>query len=298
MFNARILKLTKRLYPKGRAFLIPVNGIIEKLHKGLAISEDIAYTSALSVLNSILPDNDDFTLDDAVDWQRRLGLIDNPLTSLYDKKLAIKRKYSHPGDIKARGHYLNLERELRSAGFNVRVTENRYLSPTIIDEQFGISEFGISEFGGDLLNPNKYEVIDPRTLNTGLSDFGVAEFGVAEYGGGITYTLIVNEIDETNDNTFFDTLTENEPAEFGTAEFGVAEYGGTFTYTQALRSSFFVSGETLTDMAYILLNRKEEFRQLILRLKPVQTVGILLVNYTNFTVGGDFNDDFNDDFAI
>ena len=277
---------------------MPVGGIMEKIHKALATSESAAYEDGLSVLDSILPDNDNFTLEDANTWERRLGLIDNPNTSLADKKLAIARKYRHPCTIKARGHYLNLERELRAAGFNVRITENRYLSPTIIDEQFGVSEFGVSEFGGTLTNPNKYEVIDPRTFNTGLSDFGIAEFGVAEFGGGITYTLIVNEIDETNDNTFFDTLTENEPAEFGTAEFGVAEYGGTFTYTQALRSSFFVSGETLTDMAYILLNRKDEFRQLILRLKPVQTVGILLVNYTNFTVGEDFNDDFNDDFAI
>lgn len=298
MFQSTILKLTKRLYPKGRAFRVPVGGIMEKIHKALATSESNTYTNALSVLDSILPDNDNFTLSDANEWERRLGLIDNPLTSLADKKLNIARKYKHPGTIKARGHYLNLERELRSAGFNVRVTENRYLSPTLIDEQFGIAEFGISEFGGTLPNPNKYEVIDPRSFNTGLSDFGIAEFGVAEFGGGINFSLVVNEIDETTDNTFFDAMTEIEIAEFGTAEFGTAEFGGTFTYTQALRSSFFVSGETINDMANILLNRKEEFRQLILRLKPVQTVGILLVNYTNYSVLEDFNEDFNEDFAI
>ena len=152
--------------------------------------------------------------------------------------------------------------------------------------------------GGTVSNPDKYEVKDPRSFSTGLSDMGVAEMGVAEMGGGINYSLIANYIDENLDETFFDSLNDFVLPEMGVAEMGVAEMGGTFTYLQALRSSFFIAGVTATDMANILLNRKEEFRQLVLRIKPVQSVGILLINYVNIQGGPDYNDDYNNDYNI
>lgn len=298
MFENVILNLTKRLYPKGRAFRMSVGSIMEKIHKALATSESAAYEDGLSVLDSILPDNDNFTLEDANTWERRLGLIDNPNTSLADKKLAIARKYRHPGTIKSRGHYLNLERELRAAGFNVRVFENRFAASPIISEQMGLTEMGIGEMGGELVNPDKWEVLDFQTLTNGDSDMGTAEMGVAEMGGTIQVSIIANHIDETLDASYFDTLTDFVLPEMGVAEMGNAEMGGTFTYLQSLRSSFFIAGETVEDMANILLTRKDEFRQLVLRLKPVQTVGILFVNYNYFSVLEDFNEDFNEDFAI
>lgn len=45
------------------------------------------------------------------------------------------------------------------------------------------------------------------------------------------------------------------------------------------RSTFFVAGTTVDTFADVALNRKAEFRQLLLRLKPAQTVGFLFVNY-------------------
>ena len=299
MFKKRWLSLTKRLYPKGNAFKMPYDSSLEKMNKGLIISENEVLEKTLSILDSILPDNDNFTLEDAVDWERRLGLISNPLTSLFDKKLGIKRKMNHPGDIKARQHYLYLERELRNSGFNVRVHENRFLTDSNISEQLGVSEFGVSEYGGETDNPFKYEVKDPNSFSTGLSQYGFGEYGEAEYGGSINFSLVANHLDEDLDNTFFDSfLPDYRLVQYGTAEYGVSEMGGTFTYPQALRSSFFVSGDSETEMANILLNRKDEFRQMILRIKPVQSVGILLINYTNPTTGVDFNNDFNIDFNI
>ena len=46
-----------------------------------------------------------------------------------------------------------------------------------------------------------------------------------------------------------------------------------------LRSTFFISGDPVTTPAYVDVNRKKEFRQLILKLKPVQTVAYLNVVY-------------------
>lgn len=298
MFKDLLLTITKRFYPKGWAFRIPTGGLLEKMHAGLIISEDLALTSAISVLDSIIPDSDNFTAEDATDWERRLGLITNSSTPLFDRKLAITRKMNHPGTIKARQHYLFLERELRNAGFDVRVYENRFPTPAFIYESLGVSEMGVAEMNGEINNPDKYEVLDPNGFFAGLSVLGVAEMGEQEMGDGINYSLVANYIEEDLDGTFFDTLTDFVTPEFDVAEMGASEMGGTFTYLQALRSSFYIAGLTPTTMANILLTRKEEFRQLILRVKPAHSVGILLVNYNNISTLPDFNIDFNEDFLI
>jgi uncharacterized protein YmfQ (DUF2313 family) len=122
---ADILKLTKQLLPTGRAWKVPVGGVFEKLWKGLAASEVRAYNFAISILYRILPDNDDFTADDASEWERRLGLVVNPPnTSLNQRKQIILRKYQFPGNFLNRQNYRYLEAQLQLAGFDVTVTEN------------------------------------------------------------------------------------------------------------------------------------------------------------------------------
>src|SRR5690606_32537660 len=85
-----------------------------------------AYADALKIQDAQLPDNDGFTADDATDWERRLGMIYSPLVPLADRKLAILRKMNHPGTIKARQNWLYVEGQLRAAGFDVYVHENRF----------------------------------------------------------------------------------------------------------------------------------------------------------------------------
>jgi uncharacterized protein YmfQ (DUF2313 family) len=103
----KIITLTKQLYPTGRAFKMPVNGYFEKLHKALAVSEAQAYEDAISIKYSLLPDNNNFTADDATDWERRLGLPYSPSSTLSDRKAAILRKLQQPGTNPAKGHKLN-----------------------------------------------------------------------------------------------------------------------------------------------------------------------------------------------
>ncbi|MDD5013668.1 MAG: hypothetical protein PHW73_01020 [Atribacterota bacterium] len=117
--------MTKQLLPTGRAWKVPIGGIFEKLWKGLAASEVRAYDFAMSTLNRILPDNDNFTSDDAAEWERRLGLIVTPPnTSLNQRKQIILRKYQFPGNFLNRQNYRYLEAQLQLAGFDVTVTEN------------------------------------------------------------------------------------------------------------------------------------------------------------------------------
>lgn len=230
----RIKILTKQLYPTGRAFKMPKDSIFQKLHDGLAESEKRAYDDAVSILDSTIPDNNNFSEDDATDWERRLGLITSSGVSLANRKLAILRKYNHPGDIRARQYYLFLQKQLRDAGFDVYVHENRFpygdgtyytLSPLNIDPGYPIVANQYSPF---------------------------VQYGQTQYGGSLG-NKVVNHISESLDNAFV--------------------IGSNF------RQTFFVGGPYLGDYANVPLNRKDEFRQLILRTKPVQTVGFLFINY-------------------
>jgi hypothetical protein len=229
----RIIKLSRQLYPKGRAFKMPFESDFEKLTQGLAASEQRAYDDALAIFNSILPDNTNFTANDATDWERRLGMVQNPSVPLADRKLAIKRKMNHPGTIPARQHYLYVEGQLRDAGFDVYVFENRF------DDGFG----GL-------------ETRDPLTVNGGIggtiAQMGQFQMGQSQMGGGYT-NKIVNYIDETFD-----------------ANFNVGSN---------LRSTFFIGGTPVGQFADVSIDRKDEFRQLILKLKPTQAVGYLFINY-------------------
>ncbi len=220
----KIMQLTRSLYPTGRAFKMPFDGYLEKLHLGLAISEERAYLDATAILYSILPDNANFTVDDATDWERRLGLITNQATSLSDRKLAIIRKLNQPGINPAKGHYLNLERELQLAGFDVYVHEN---IPAVTPLAF-----------------------------SGINNLVKIQHGQVQHGQsqhGFTYSnKIANYIDEAKDLAF--------------------SVGGTF------KSSFFIS-DLYGGLANVPLSRKDEFRQLILKIKQVQSIGFLYINY-------------------
>lgn len=299
MLKDEIQRLTKRLYPRGRAFRFPFNSNLEKVNKGLSLSESRAYQDGLNVLNSILPDNDLFTEEDATNWERRLGLISNSDVSLNLRKLAIKRKINHPGTIKARQHYLYLEGQLREAGFDVYVHENRFPNgPEFIEPQLGVFEFGDAEFGGQIENPDRYVVFDPIQLITEFQQFGTMEFGEWEFGGASaqnTYSIIANHINEELDEDYFETY---QAYGFGQISFDNWEFEDyEFDYLTALRSTFFIGGATFPNTANVPPSRKEEFRQLILKIKPVQTIGFLLINYIDIPTGsGDFNNDFNNDF--
>ncbi|HXP52172.1 MAG TPA: hypothetical protein VN922_19605 [Bacteroidia bacterium] len=230
----KILKNKRQFYPTGRAFKMPFGGLLEMLHKALAVSEAQAYTDALSILNAILPDNANFTADDASEWEYRLGLITNPLVPLPDRKAAIQRKLNYPSGNPAKGNYLYVQEQLQAANFNVYVYENKFPDG----------------FGG-FITKTPFQITGDSSL---LSDVehGEIEHGEAQHGKWYN-NKVVNHIDETLDLTF--------------------DVGN------SMKSTFYISGNPITSYANVDVNRKDEFRQLILKLKPAQTVAFLLVNY-------------------
>jgi len=145
----KLIKATKLLYPTGRAFRLYANNNLGRLHKALAQSEKRFYDAAQSMRDSLLPDNFNFTTNDAQDWERRLGMQIKPNVTLTQRKLAIQRKYNHPGDIKARQSIPFFQSELQSAGFsNLVVQKNKVNGQAVLhDEYFGLKHQTALEHG-------------------------------------------------------------------------------------------------------------------------------------------------------
>lgn len=226
-FVQKLLNLTKQLYPTGRAWFMPKGGIFEKLHEGLAFSEARAYAAVIGQLDIILPDNENFSVEDATRWEEALGLYINTSLSLTERKEAIIRKMNYPGDTPERQSRSYIESQLQAAGFDVYVHENRFGS------------------------------VPYTTYNPIPAIYGSPYYGLALYGSsGLSYTLIANYIDESKDATY--------------------SIGG----LDNLKQTFFIGGSTFGTSANVDSLRKNEFREMILKLKPAQMAGFLLINYT------------------
>jgi len=129
----QIKNLTKQLYPTGRVWRINPNSVKEKFTNGLLASEIRAYNDGVALLDSILPDNANFSVDDAAAWEKRLGLPDGTGLSLADRIKAILVQLNWPGTNPAKGAIDYLQSVLQAAGFNVCAHENLFSSAGIAE---------------------------------------------------------------------------------------------------------------------------------------------------------------------
>ena len=216
----KIKKLSRQLFPSGRAFNYPIDGGLDKLMSALAVSEKNAIDDNYSVLYQILPDNDNFTVEDATKWEDRLGMINGSAISLTDRKSAIIRKMNHPGDVTARQSWDYLQNSLQTAGFDVYVHENTTDTPTM----------GATVIQSGQRQLNQYQC------------------------GAMPYLFkIAKSLD--------------------------AEIDSNFVLTTDYRSTFIIGGPVYGDTANVLASRELEFRQLVLKIKPTQTISLLKINY-------------------
>lgn len=123
-FKDQIGKLTCLLYPRARAFKITVGSNFDKFHKAIGDVQSSLMRDSFRVLDALIPDNANFSADDATFWERVLGLAIDPSISLADRKMAIRRKMAHPLDQICRQNYRFIQKQLQDAGFNVYVHEN------------------------------------------------------------------------------------------------------------------------------------------------------------------------------
>ena len=84
--------LARQLYPTGRAWYMNKNGTFDNLHKAINRSFVRVVQDSYLTLDSVFPDNNNFSENDATLWEYRLGLITNTSLDLETRKQIILRK--------------------------------------------------------------------------------------------------------------------------------------------------------------------------------------------------------------
>jgi hypothetical protein len=208
-------------------------GIMYRLYRALSLEFGRLWAAVVNVQDAALPDNPNFTIEDAHRWYARLGLYDSGAVSLSDMKMAITQKMSWAVTPLDKQRYLFIQGQLQAAGFDVYVYENRFLP-----------------------GPTTKTVAEVLGIPVGRAVYGSFHYGEVDYNE--TYatagvSLLANYIEDEKDATF--------------------SIGSNY------RSTFFVAGATIDTFADVPESRHIEFRQLLLQLKPAQTVGFLFINY-------------------
>lgn len=228
--NTTIVDLLKsvsiELYPTGRAWYRPAKGVFDNLHGALDLQIARLINESNLFLDSVFPDNENFTAADAKLWEYRLGLVTNENTDLQLRMDAIKRKLGHPNNIKSRQNALFIQSQLQLAGFDVYVHENTipYKTP--------------GDVAAILAGPTQHG--EPT------------QHGNSTSHGGENYQVIANSIEEFE-------------------SFGVGAGN--------LWATFFIGGVSLGDTANVPVSRLREFKELVIKLKPAQTVAFIFINF-------------------
>lgn len=124
--TAIFANLARQLYPTGRAFYVKFDSIFYNLHLAINVSFLRVIEDAKLTIDSSIPDNENFTEDDADLWEFRLGLTLSDSLTLAERREAILRKYAYPQNQRARQHPFFIQEQLRLAGFDVYIHENRF----------------------------------------------------------------------------------------------------------------------------------------------------------------------------
>lgn len=246
----RIKKLTRQLLPTGRALRMVDEG--DKLIEATVEGQSRLFDDITSTLFAILADNDNFTEQDATEWEIRLGMIVSTGLDLETRKEAILRKYNHPGTIEARQSADYVEGQLQDAGFvDVFVHEN--VNNLSIEQILTAGESALIQLGDAQLGDN--QLGNPFSFFSSCLtklQLGNVQLGSPQLGSTNWCDKIANNIDVSLDEFFF-IGPNNRTFVIGGAIFG------TFGEIEAIRT--------------------DEFRQLVLRIKPVNSIAFLLINY-------------------
>lgn len=179
VFAEKLRKLAASLYPKARAWWMKKDSTFDKLNHALGYSESRALSSVRGILDSIIPDNDNFSEADAQNWERALGMYEKPYLDLEMRKTVILRKMQYPNKVRARQHYKFIEGELQANGFDVYLYENRFPNPEVE--------------GG-------WEVLDPRNSVYDIPYYGGTTYDNSGIAGG--FSILANHIDPILDSGF------------------------------------------------------------------------------------------------
>lgn len=199
-FRDILMYVTRIFQPRGRMFKMPYGGQLEKLYQAIN-SDNIggvgrAYSDMKQIMSDILPDNPDFTMDDAIAWYRRLGLYYNPGATLDELKAGIRQKMSWTVTPLRRQNYLYIQEQLQAAGFDVYVYPNRFPD-------------GL----GGYETKTPAAVLGAPVMGSYLGSFYLGEAYLAEKLSTSGISLIVNYLEEEKD-ALFDITAEGYKSTF------------------------------------------------------------------------------------
>jgi hypothetical protein len=252
MSQEKLKRLTEQLYPTGRAFGVNKGGVRDLVDDALIIQESEFYDFSMGILDELLPDNDNFTAQFATNWEHRLGLITDPLVPLADRKAEIIRKMNHPGDIPARQSWDYMQQQLQLANFDSVYVHDNTTGMTV-QQALSFSPL-ITQLGqGQLGQSNLANVLSVYGSLFNCNQLSNYNLGQANLGFCYNYgQKVVNNIDWQKDEHFV---------------------------INDWYKVFYVGGVNIGDFASVSEVRREQLRQLILKIKPLDTVAVMFINY-------------------
>lgn len=248
MFSiSQITSFTKRLFPKGIGLRFKDAGNIDSLIKGVSGTSQKYFEGVHAIYDSMMPDNDNFSIADADAWEKKIGIIQAPGVGLDDRKAAIYQKMFFPVYAAPRQHYLFIQDQLRAAGFDVYI----HLNPSGLSPEEILSPIDALFHGDDVEHADAIEHASFAIINS-QHDSDLEHGDEVEHGASFD-NVVVNYLERDRDASYL--------------------------FANNFKFAFYIAGPTLTEFADVTLSRREEFRQLILQLKPMHTQAFLFINF-------------------
>lgn len=223
------------LLPTGRAWRLYRTGNnknnMYKLFESIGVVKSTFYESCIGILNMLIPDNNNFTNEDATKWES-IMLLETNISDLDTRRAIIHQRMSLKGNSRYKLSAKYIEKQLQNAGFDVYIHENRILNTTT-------GRYERSDWSG--------------YITSVLYEHGMVQHGEIEHGQSKNIGILANYIDAQKDESFL-----------------VGNNWG---------SIFIVGGQTLGTRATIDVTKELAFRKLLLQIKPLNTVGILLIDF-------------------
>lgn len=254
----------KSLFPTGLFWSLNETSFIYKLFVGIGTFFSRAFSSIKEINGWMLPDNKLFSQSALEAWEVVFGIPINDSKSFDERYATISQRMSFPGEILARQSAVYIQNELQLSGFDVYVTYNRFPASEVEPEmgsEYLEMDSVYSEMNGSESSPNRFERREP-------------EAGYTE--------LIANYLNPDLDANIFDAEIsmdmDSDDSEMNSGNSEMSNFVDVNREVQ-LRGTFFVHGATYPNLADIPAYRQDEFRELILKLKPAQLVGFLYINW-------------------
>lgn len=250
--EAELFNLYATLLPDGRAFDIKNSYNFRKIFDAVSRLQDDLINDSENVLIGLDPNNEYFTEEQAKKLEKRYGLYINESLDFATRKQRLISRMTAPGDQLAKQHWSYIQKRLRDSGFDVYVHENRFTSSVLGSGYAGTAFAGTAFAGSEGFD---YYAINPET--TGYTE---------------------------QCNNYIDVSKDTPPEAFMSTA-GTMFAGTAYATDPPVESDdwwkgcFFIGGETFGTLAEVEQTRKNEFRHLILKLKPAHSRAYLLIYY-------------------